>query len=76
MTLPQTFTPREISLTARLSEAENAVGRLTAENERLRAALESILKIEDDRYSADWAEIEEARLIARDALAAYQQAIP
>ena len=42
--------------------------RLEAEVERLRAALRAILAIEDDCYSGDWAEIEEARLIARDAL--------
>jgi hypothetical protein len=42
--------------------------KLSKENERLRAALRKILAVEDDCYSADWAEIEDARLIARDAL--------
>lgn len=39
------------------------------ENKLLRAALERIAAIEDEMFGADWAEIEEARTIATDALA-------
>jgi hypothetical protein len=39
------------------------------EIERLRGALRQILAIEDSYTGGDWDEIEEARLIARDALA-------
>lgn len=39
-----------------------------AEMKRLRAALQAILAIENRTDGGDWDEIEDARLIARDAL--------
>ena len=49
-------------------DAANEIERLRAENERMRDALEKIVSIQCDKYSDDFAEIEEAQKIARAVL--------
>ena len=49
-------------------QADNTIGRLEAEIERLREALKRISEIEDQYLSGDWQEIDEARNIATSAL--------
>jgi|CXWL01.1.fsa_nt_gi hypothetical protein len=58
--------------TARIEEQDAEIARLKKSIEGMKLGLEDISNIEDKTDGGDWDEIDSARLIARQVLAAYR----